>query len=53
MADTERDIVLISELIGRPSRCYTVGDMVTEDFVEDRVNIVLEKDGRIHKIWFG
>jgi|GEM_PF-4414577 len=43
----------ISTLIGKPSRVYTTGDMLTEDFIPDRVNIELSESGEIVKIWMG
>jgi len=43
----------ISILIGKPSRVYTAGDMLTEDFMPDRVNIELSESGEIVKIWMG
>ena len=44
--------VLIRELIGRPVRCYRLGDIITEDYIENRVNIV-HVDNVIVDIWFG
>ncbi|WP_096086197.1 I78 family peptidase inhibitor [Agaribacterium haliotis] len=43
----------ISTLIGKPSRVYTTGDRLTEDFIPDRVNIELSESGKIVKIWIG
>ena len=46
--------VLIRELIGRESRYYEDGSIITEDFRPERVNIVTEKGTNIIKeIWFG
>lgn len=42
----------IAELYGRPCRVYTVGDMITDDYIERRVNIGLVS-GRIAAIWYG
>ncbi|WP_416066101.1 I78 family peptidase inhibitor [Rhizobium sp. ZK1] len=42
----------IAELIGRRCRIYNEGDMITMDYVPQRVNVVLEA-GRISRIWFG
>ena len=44
--------VLVRELIGRPARFYQVGTNVTQDFIPERVNFVLENDA-ILKIWYG
>jgi hypothetical protein len=44
--------VLVRELIGRPVRVYEFGNVVTGDYVADRVNIVTLK-GRIQDIRFG
>ena len=44
---------LIRDLFGRPARCYTQGDPLTDDFVPERVNIEKDKDGAILNIWFG
>ncbi|MEZ8274979.1 hypothetical protein AB4289_10040 [Vibrio cyclitrophicus] len=43
----------ISTLIGKPSRVYTTGDMLAEDFISDRVNVELSASGEIVKIWMG
>ncbi|MEC4087166.1 I78 family peptidase inhibitor [Pseudoalteromonas rubra] len=43
----------ISTLIGKPSRVYTTGDMLTEDFVPNRVNIELSESGEIVRVWMG
>ena len=38
----------IAEAVGdRPIRYYTEGDPITMDYSEDRLNVVLGKDGRI------
>ena len=38
----------IAEAVGeRPIRYYTAGDPITMDYSEDRLNVVLGKDGRI------
>ena len=44
---------LIEEMIGRPSRYYTTGDILTEDFIPRRVNIEVNTDREIVRIWFG
>jgi hypothetical protein len=44
---------LIQELIGRPSRYYTTGDILTEDFIPKRVNIEVNTNTEIVRIWFG
>lgn len=44
--------VLIRELVGRPVRCYRLGDPITKDFRPDRVNIV-HLDSRVTDVWFG
>ncbi len=45
--------VLTRELIGRPSRCYRHGDLLTQEFQPDRVNIERDDKNRISDIWFG
>ena len=45
--------VLIRELLGRPCRCYRQGDVLTDDWIPDRVNIEHDEEGRISDIWFG
>ena len=46
--------VLVRELVGRPVRVYHDGDLITQDFISGRVNIVLEIESQIIKdIWFG
>lgn len=42
----------IDELIGRPSRYYTTGDVLTQDFVPERVNEV-NSSREVVRIWFG
>ena len=49
----EVDDQLISTLIGKPSRVYSTGDMLTEDYNPERVNIELSDSGDIVKIWIG
>jgi hypothetical protein len=44
---------LIQELIGRPSRYYTTGDALTLELVSNRVNIEVNTDREIVRIWFG
>jgi len=43
----------ISILINKTSRVYKSGDMLTEDYRPDRVNIELSEAGEIVKIWMG
>lgn len=43
----------ISTLIGKPARVYTTGDMLTQDYVENRVNIELSEKGEIVRIRMG
>lgn len=43
----------IEELIGRPSRYYTTGDVLTQDFVPERVNIEVNSNRQVVRIWFG
>mgnify|MGYP001627444632 CR=1 FL=1 len=43
---------MITELIGRVARVYNEGDMITLDYLPQRVNIVFDR-GRISRIWFG
>lgn len=42
----------IHDLYGRICRVYNVGDALTKDFIERRVNIGLVR-GRVAEIWFG
>ena len=44
---------LIRELIGRPLRVYKAGDPLTQDFIQERVNIQVDESRRIADIWFG
>lgn len=44
---------MIAELIGRQCRCYKHGDMLTTDYLPQRVNIELNAASRIERIWFG
>jgi hypothetical protein len=43
----------ISTLMNKPSRVYTTGDTLTEDYNPNRVNIELDKSGNIVGIWLG
>ncbi len=43
----------VSTLIGKPIRVYETGDAVTDDYVEDRVNIEVSDDRTIKQIWCG
>ena len=43
----------ISTLLNKPSRVYTTGDALTEDYKPNRVNIELDKSGNIVSIWLG
>jgi len=43
----------VSSLIGKPSRVYKTGDVLTEDFRADRVNIELSESGEIVRVWMG
>lgn len=51
--DAVANPVLVRELIGRPCRVYEEDSDVTLDLRPMRVNIVLGKDRRIRRIWFG
>jgi hypothetical protein len=42
----------IEDLYGRICRVYNVGDALTKDYIEHRVNIGLVR-GRVAEIWFG
>ncbi|MDF1815008.1 MAG: hypothetical protein P1V20_22580 [Verrucomicrobiales bacterium] len=44
---------LVKELIGKTARVYTTGDILTEDYRNDRINIELSKSGIIVRIWRG
>ncbi|MDO6547320.1 I78 family peptidase inhibitor [Pseudoalteromonas carrageenovora] len=43
----------VSSLIGKSSRVYSTGEMITEDYLPERVNIELSKSGEIVRIWMG
>jgi Peptidase inhibitor I78 family len=43
----------LAEIIGRRCRCYKQGDMLTMDYVPQRVNIELDAHSVIQRIWFG
>ena len=43
----------IDELIGRPSSYYTTGDVLTQDFVPERLNIEVSNNSEVVRIWFG
>lgn len=45
--------VLTRELLGRPCRCYRLGDSLAEDFIPERVNLEMDADDRILRIWLG
>lgn len=49
----EHNPVLIRELIGYFCRVIAPGDMVTDDFVSNRVNIRIDEHRRIISIYFG
>ena len=40
----------VSSLIGKPIRVYTTVDALTEDYIEERVNIEVSKEGKIVRI---
>jgi hypothetical protein len=50
---TDATPTTIEELIGRPSRYYTTGDVLTDDLIPERVNIEVNNDREIVRIWFG
>lgn len=43
----------VSELIGWPLRAYRTGDILTDDFVAERVNIETSAEGKIVRLWRG
>ncbi|MEZ9302484.1 hypothetical protein BCT86_01480 [Vibrio breoganii] len=43
----------IGSLMGHPLRTYTSGSMLTMDHNPDRVNIEVDSEGKIVKIWKG
>ncbi len=43
----------ISTLNGKPARVYHTGDMLTDDYIENRANIEMSENEEIVKIWFG
>lgn len=45
--------VLLREIIGRPGRCYGQGEVLSDDFVPDRINIEHDEFGRISDVWVG
>lgn len=44
---------LIRDLIGKRCRVYHQGDILTKDYIKDRVNIELNEKDIITDIWFG
>lgn len=52
LKDAASGPALVSELIGRTLRVYKEGDEYTDDFVQNRVNIITNDVGAINKIWF-
>jgi hypothetical protein len=44
---------LAAELLAKQARVYHTGDMLTQDFVPERVNIELSHDNKIVRIWLG
>ena len=43
----------INMIIGKEARIYKTGDILTEDFRPDRVNIEISNDNQIVQIWMG
>lgn len=43
----------VSTMIGKLARVYTTGDMLTQDFVPERVNIELSEKREIVRVWLG
>lgn len=43
----------VSAMIGKRARVYTTGDMLTQDFMPERVNIELSEKREIVRIWLG
>lgn len=43
----------VSVLIGKKIRVYKTGEMLTDDYIENRVNIEVSQEGLIEKIWYG
>jgi hypothetical protein len=43
----------ISSLMGKQVRTYTAGSPLTMDFNEERVNIELDNEGKVIRIWKG
>lgn len=44
---------LISTIIGKAVRIYKTGDILTQEFIPDRVNIELSNTDKIVRIWMG
>jgi hypothetical protein len=45
--------LLATELLNKQARVYRSGDMLTQDFIPERVNIELSSDNKIVRIWLG
>jgi hypothetical protein len=43
----------ISSLMGKQVRAYSTGSPLTMDFNEERVNIELDNEGKVIRIWKG
>ena len=45
--------VLAAMTFPEPMRVYTRGDMITQDYVPERLNVVLDERGTIVRVWCG
>ena len=43
----------VETIIGKKARIYNTGDMLTEDYIPERVNIELSDSDVIVRIWMG
>jgi hypothetical protein len=53
LTSVRQNPMTLAEIVGRPVRCYATGDVLTEDYRPERVNIERSKQGIIVSIWFG
>ncbi len=50
---THSNPTTIKELTGRPLRVYKTGDVITQDWKPERVNVELSEKNVIVEVWFG
>jgi len=51
--NTELNEEAVSLLFGKAVRVYNKGDMLTQDFIPERVNIELSAEKKILRVWLG